>query len=202
MYRVFLGILVLAVPQAAAKADCNDELKGILKRLMTSGPFHVDGTLSANAHDSLLSADMRPPRAMHTRMTADGKTIETIKIGPKVWTNDGTAWRQRPQANGALTSKMAPNLVEVAPDYMQGAECLGEQSVDGTFYRAYRFKLDMQGGLIAAEGMLYVDPKTNLLARQVIEGDLFGIKNHIEKRFTFDPSIKIKPPPEPRGRAE
>jgi hypothetical protein len=195
MLRFFLSFLILAAVQTEVKADCTDELKGILKRLLNSGPFHVDGKISAKSHDSILSADMIPPEAMHTRITTDGKTVEMMKIGSKFWTHDGKAWRQMPEAYGAIASKMASGLEDVAPDYVQGAQCLGEKSIDGQTYLAYSFKLDMQGGLFSAQGMLYVDPKTNLLARQVIDGDIFGIKNHTEKQFTFDPSIKIEPPP-------
>jgi hypothetical protein len=194
MLRSFLSLVILAAVQTQAKADCTEELKGILKRMMTSGPFHVEGKMSVKARDSLLSADMNPPEAMHTRITTDGKTVEMLKIGSKFWTNDGKAWHQMPEAYGAIASKMASNLEDIAPDYAQGAQCLGEKSIDGQTYLAYTFKLDMQGGLFSAQGLLYVDPKTHLLARQVIDGDIFGIKNHTEKQFTFDPSIKIEPP--------
>ncbi|WP_020175888.1 hypothetical protein [Methyloferula stellata] len=195
MLRLFLSFLILAGLQAQAKADCSEELKGILKRVLNSGPFHVDGKMSAKSHDSVLSADMNPPDAMHTRITTGNKTVEMMKIGPKFWTNDGKAWHQMPEAYGAMAGKMTTSLEDIAPDYVQGAQCLGEKTVDGQTYLAYSFKLDMQGGLFSAQGMLYVDPKTNLLARQIIDGEIFGIKNHTEKQFTFDPSIKIEPPP-------
>lgn len=194
MRATFLGFLILAAMRTGAKADCNDELKDILKKALNSGPFHVDGKMSIKSRDSILSADMIPPDAMRTSITTDGKTIEMIKIGSKFWTHDGKSWRQMPEAFGAIAAKMTANLENVAPDFVQGAECLGEKTVDGTSYLAYGFKLDMQGGLFTARGMLYVDPKTNLLTRQVIDGDIFGIKNHTEKQFTFDPSIKIVPP--------
>jgi hypothetical protein len=194
MLRFFLGFLILASVQTQAKADCTEELKGILKRVLNSGPFHVDGKISARSRDSILFADMVPPDAMHTRITTDGKTVEMMKIGSKFWTNDGKSWRQMPEAYAAVAGKIATNLEDIAPDYVQGAQCLGEKTVDGQTYLAYSFKLDIQGGLFSAQGMLYVDPKTNLLARQIIDGDIFGIKNHTEKQFTFDPSIKVEPP--------
>jgi hypothetical protein len=195
MLRFFLGFLILTAVQTGARADCKQELKDILKRVMNSGPFHVDGTISTKSRQSTISADMVPPDTMHTSVTSDNKTVETIKIGSKFWINDGKSWRTMPAAYGLIADKMTTNLADVAPDYVQGAQCLGEQTVDGANYLAYSFKLDMQGGLFTAHGMLYVDPKTNLLARQVIDGDLFGIKNHTDKRFTFDPSIKVEPPP-------
>jgi hypothetical protein len=194
MLKFILALLILAAAQTGAKADCNDELKTILKRVLTSGPFHVDGKLSGQSRDTFLAADMIPPDAMHTYMTTDAKTIETIKIGPKLWIHEGKSWRQMPAAYGAIANKLSTGLEDIAPDLIQGAKCLGEQTVDGSAYLAYGFKLNVEGGLFSATGMLYVDPKTNLLARQVIDGDIFGMKNHTEKRFTFDPSIKIEPP--------
>ncbi len=195
MLRFFLGFLILTDVPAAARAGCKEELKGILKSTLNSGPFHVDGKITAKSRESTIAADMIPPDAMHTSITTDNKTVETVKLGTKFWINEGKGWRQMPAAYGAIANKMTENLEDVAPDYVQGAQCLGEQTVDGANYLAYSFKLDMQGGLFTANGMLYVDPKTHLLARQVIDGDLFGVKNRTDKRFTFDPSIKIEPPP-------
>jgi hypothetical protein len=194
MLRYFLVFLILAAAQTQAKADCTEDLKGILKRIMTSGPFHVNGKISAKSRDSILFADMIPPDAMHTRITTGDKTVEMMKIGSKFWTNDGKSWHQLPDSYGAVAGKLVTNLEDIAPDFVQGAQCLGEKSYEGQTYLAYSFKLDIQGGLFSAEGMMYVDPKTNLPARQVIDGDIFGIKNHTEKQFTFDPSIKIEPP--------
>lgn len=161
MLRFFLGFLILAALQAQAKADCSEELKGILKRVLNSGPFHVDGKMSAKSHDSVLSADMNPLDAMHTRITTGNKTVEMMKIGPKFWTNDGKVWHQMPEHYGRQDDVESRRY---RAGLCQGAQCLGEKTVDGQTYLAYTFKLDMQGGLFSAQGMLYVDPKTNLFA--------------------------------------
>jgi hypothetical protein len=194
MFRFLAGIFILTVAHSSAQADCDQDLKDILKRTMNSGPFHVDGKITAKASDSTLSADMIPPNAMRTRISTNGKAIETVKIGPKFWMGDGKSWHAMPEAFGTLAGKFTANLDDVAPDYVKGAQCLGPKTLDGVDYLAYAFKMNLPGGAFTGDGMLYVDPKSNLLARQIIDGTGGGIKSHTDKKFTYDPAIKIEPP--------
>ena len=173
---------------APAHADCLSDIKDVLNRSMTSGPY----SLTVESPRMRATSDVVPPGNLHSTMEIGGKSQEVIVIDGKGWSKlAGAAWTEMPataasQASATIGSTAAMDAAMSAP------ECLGPQTIDGRDLIA--FKYDMTIGGVRAANQLFVDPATGLPAVIQSKISIGDRVSETKTTYRYDPAISISPP--------
>lgn len=170
----------LCVSTQAARADCSAEVDAAFGKLRELSAFRMETTIVNEQGSLRMAVDYLPPDRMHQTVETgtDAGTVQLIVIGSEAWSNQGHGWARMPEkfANevaGQMRQSLAARQ-QAGTDY----ECLGEQTVEGKTYLAYRASLPAVHGNTAAEPpppnvqTVYIDKETGLPARNIVtQGD-------------------------------
>jgi len=187
-------LLIAALVPAPALADCKDEIKDIMDRSSLAGPYRTEATVKSETRTGVVRSDIVPPDGLRTRSEIGGKTRELVKIGPRVWANEGAGWKELPPAMAARIAQVTDSARTLAPNLVGDAQCPGTQTVEGRSYTVYTYKMDAPGGKVSSTNTLYVDPASRLPARIVAETRSGASKTSTDIRYVYDATIKLEPP--------
>jgi hypothetical protein len=182
---VTAATLVLVGP---AHADCLGDIKDVVSRSMTSGPY----SMSVDTADMKMTSNVVPPASFHSTMEMEGMSQEMIIVDGKAWSNmAGQGWTAMPGAVAAQVTSTVLNAVAMA-DQITAPECLGMQSVDGRDLLAFKYDMSMMG--VDSANTLYVDPGTKLPAIMQTTATIGGQTTETKASYRYDPAITISPP--------
>lgn len=185
------ALVVFASP---ALADCKEEVLDLMERSTLAGPYRTEAAIISGDKQVTISSTVVPPGDLQIRTVANGQTRQMTKIGPRVWVNDGSGWRDASPALAERVTQMAEASKKVVPSLVNDVNCQGTKAIDGLDRIVYDYKIDTPGGKGSSSNTLYVDPASRLPTRVVIEGRSGPSKSRTDMSYTFDPSIKLEPP--------
>jgi hypothetical protein len=192
--RRLLAVLPFALAATSALADCKDEVIDIMDRSTLAGPFRTEAAIMAGPRKIIVESVVVPPNDMRTRTTVDGKTQEIVKIGDRVWVDQGTGFREAPAGVAQQLSRVSEQQRRVEPSLVNAVDCKGTQTVDGREMIVYAYKIDLPGGKGSSSNTLYVDPASRLPARVVVEGRAGSAISRTEMKYIFDAALRLEPP--------
>lgn len=208
MKRLILFAGLLAGFTATAQADCKNEVDQAFSKLRGGKSFRVETKIVHEQQGELdMTVDYVLPDRMHqrVRMGTSPALMETIAVGPKVWTNQGQGWTEVPQNFAeAITGQLKQ---QVSPPTQNNTkyECLGETEFEGKTYLGYKGLLPVpveerpksepapapQPDNVQT---VYVDKETGLPVRNIVTKADAPDKRLFDSTFSTPPNVVIKEP--------
>jgi hypothetical protein len=192
MLRLALSLGLALGLTAPALADCASDIKDIVARSISSGPFSVDTTVDSSAVDTVMHAEMVPPDAFHTIATIDGKTFETIAVDGRSYVNNSGSWSELPPASNIDAADVFSNEALRSIATMRDTQCLGSETIDGQTYLVFGF--GFRSDMVTSTTRLLVDPTSRLPARTETSMSMSGIAADSVSIYTYDPTITVTAP--------
>lgn len=185
--RIILLAATATLFAAPAHADCLGDIKDILARSMTSGPYVMEMT----AGDMTMTAEVVPPSAMHSTATLPQMTQEMTVVDGKAWMKAEGTWTALPDA---VAEQVAAGLKGAAGmlEQIAAPECLGTQNLDGKDYLAFKYNFAATG--VETTSTLYVDPASNLPAVVVGTSTAAGKTTGTRATYRYDPAVTVTAP--------
>ena len=190
--RAPMAAALLFIAANAAGAECRDEVLAILEAQEKAGPFRVEMRGESDGQQVVSSGEIQLPDRFHMTMPEG----EMIMVPEGIWMKQGGAWMQLPETMVSMMQGMISRAAQAPREQLDGVECLGEETVEGTAYKAYSYNSEdeFEGIRAKARVKLYADPATGLPARLEIDGESMGVSSRVIQTITFDHSISIEPP--------
>lgn len=204
------GLLVLALGLAAAApalADCSMEVALAVNSQGKQKFIRKETSMITEAGPAKMVVEYVTPDRMHQVLTplTEGKTVESIVVGEKAWTNNGEGWKE---AGKYETEQLIQFMItSIAQVYQEVGkfECVGTETVDGRELRGYRGvdepppgppgkKATEPATKNEAVRMIYLDPKTGLPARSIFAREGFLDKPIFQEIYSYPDKIEIAPP--------
>ncbi|WP_333795365.1 hypothetical protein [Hyphomicrobium sp.] len=204
------GLLVLALGLATAApafADCSMEVAMAVNSQGKQKFIRKETSMITEAGPAKMVVEYATPDRMHQVLTplTEGKTVESIVVGEKAWTNNGEGWKEAGKyETDQLIQFMITSIAQVYQEVGK-FECVGTETVDGREVRGYRGVDEPPPGPPGkkptepatkneAVRMIYLDPKTGLPARSI-----FARQGHLDKPifqeiYSYPDKIEIEPP--------
>ncbi len=174
---------------APAQADCLSDIKDIVNRSMTSGPY----SMSIDSPDMKMTSDVIPPGSFHSKMDIAGTSQEMIIVDGKAWSNmAGQGWTAMPDSVAAQVTATVTNAAAMT-DAITAPECLGTQNVEGRDLLAFKYDMTFMG--VDSTNQMFVDPASGLPALMQTKATIGGQASETKASYRYDPSITISPPP-------
>ena len=167
---------------ATAHADCKAEVDQAFSKLRGGKGFRVETKIVHEQQGTLeMTVDYLLPDRMHQRVRLGNSPalMETIAIGPKVWTNQGQGWTEVPQNFAEAITGQLKEQVSPPAKNDTNYECLGETEFEGKTYVAYkgRLRVPAEERPKGAPELppqpdnvqtVYIDKETGLPARNIV----------------------------------
>jgi hypothetical protein len=209
--RVIRCGLVLTISIAlgsAAAAGCKAEVDDAFAKLRGSKGFRLETKIVNEQQGSLtMTVDYQLPDRMHQRvMMGDGPArMETIAVGGKVWSNQGQGWTEVPANFAEVITKQLKDSVAEPSKSKLDYECLGDASLEGKSYVAYKALLPavteekVKGDKDAPKlpdnvQTLYVDKSSGLPVRNIVTKGDGSDKRLFDGTFSTPDDLAIKAP--------
>lgn len=200
---VGLGFLASA---GATLADCSSEVLDAVRKQTLTEMFRKETNMITINGPAKMTIEVIAPDRMRQVVTllADPKPVESILIGGKAWSKaEGEGWKKlEAKATGELFT-FFQGLVGEMHANVGKFRCLGIEPVKGRQLRAYlgvedKSKKPPVGESTApkneAERVIYVDPKTGLLARTIYARKGKRDKPIFAEDYFYPTDIKIDEP--------
>jgi hypothetical protein len=195
MRLAILAVAAILLGGSSAQADCAADFAAIMKHGKEAGPFRVEEESSVGKlHMSTLTEAM-PPNAVHVRITTPDGEQEVIVIGARAWGRVKGLWLLLDEKT---SRQMQSGLAGAGILYSDGAtniECLGEKTVDGVNYMAFKYDAAISNFTIPMT--VYVDPLTRLPVKTEGTIESGGDTAHFSATYKSDPTVVVAPPPTP-----
>lgn len=190
--RILATAAIVLMSTGIAGADCRDEVLSIIEAQKAAGPFRIEMRGDGGGQEIVSAGEVILPDRFHMKMPEG----EMIMVPEGIWMKQGGAWMQLPEQMASMMQGMIGRAAEAPASNIQAVECLGDETVDGASFKAYRYEAedDVEGMKAKAKVKLFADPATGLPARLEIDGESMGTASRIVQTITFDPSITIEPP--------
>lgn len=179
------AIIAFAAP---AQADCLSDIKDVLNRSMSSGPY----AMTVDSPEMKMTSSVVPPGGFHSTIETGGLKQEMIVLDGKAWSNmAGQGWTEMPEAVAAQITTTVLNIAAMN-EQIKAAECLGTQNVEGRDLQAFKYDLSMMG--VDSTNQMFVDPASGLPAIMQSTATVGGQTSETKASYRYDPSITISPP--------
>lgn len=209
MRGMLTALAVLIAAGGAAQAACKDEVASALERQRKSSGFRMQSVMLSQDGLVNMTVDYVLPDRMHQTLSTmkDPVPVETILVGDKAWSRQGTGpWQLlQPETTKQLAAQMKDTVGE-GEAKLSDFECLGKQKVADKDLLAYQGEnedpnekkdpaaKDLPKAPDRPVRVIYVDPTTGLPLRSI-----FGRANKLEKpifesNYSYPVDIKIEPP--------
>ena len=158
--RATLGYIALCLPLLAAPAyaDCADEIRAVMTRALTSGPYIAHTAIKTGDSSEDILVQAVPPGAVHSWYST-GKTVnEMIMIDGRAWGKELGAWVERP-TDSILENQTGEGSLKFL-DSMTDPVCKGDMAVNGVTFTGYTYLYTAEN--FASAATILVDRETGL----------------------------------------
>ncbi|MCH9764982.1 MAG: hypothetical protein K0U34_03185 [Alphaproteobacteria bacterium] len=196
---VYCAVLVtVGVPVASATEAtkaCGAEVEAAFEKQRKSKGWQEKVVSKTVAGVQTQTFTYVPPASMHRKIEAPGnQVLETIGIGKHAWFDEGNGWYEmQPQFGRMVTQHLRTVFVpekKEAPEFI----CLGDVSYEGNTYKGYRTPPAKAGDTEGLVRTIYVDPKTGLLAFNLISKVGEESSPNVHQVYTYADNLKVEPP--------
>lgn len=185
----FATLGLLATPALAD--DCADEIRAVMRAAMTSGPLHMETTITAPDSVMTMSGDLVPP---NLRMTVDtnGEAVEMVILDGRAWMNVSELWVELPPDAAAEIASTFDLSDTAALDGLTDAQCNGTVNVDGEDYLSYSWNLSADGA--DTVNAILADPEAMVPLHMETEVTTGDVVNQVVVDYRYDDTITIVAP--------
>ncbi|MCH9764983.1 MAG: hypothetical protein K0U34_03190 [Alphaproteobacteria bacterium] len=189
---------------APAVADCTKEVTEAVKLQSATKIFRKETNMITQNGPAKMTIEVVAPDRMRQVVTllTNPKPVESILIGGKAWSNGGGAWKKLDaEATGQLFT-FFQSITGPRQNDVGTFRCLGVEPVKGRQLRAYMGIEDTSKPTAGkdtrpkneAERIIYVDPKTGLLAGTIYARKGMRDKPIYAETYTYPTSVDIAEP--------
>jgi hypothetical protein len=194
---LFLGLS--AAPALSAGASCKGEVAAAFIKQRTARAFSMAAELKGENGLVQLTVDYIPPDRMRQTIVAQGQPpLETVLVGTRAWSRQGSAWEELfPAVAQTIIAQVREAMIDPPKDVGE-FECLAKASIDGKDYLAYR---SVEKEVAPAPGApppqpvhrtVYVDPETGLPAINIVVEDAPGAVPMFKGVYSYPADLVIE----------
>lgn len=207
MRTTYLAFASLIISMTAAHADCSSEVNEAFAKLRKSAAFRMETTISNPQGTLTMSNDYVLPDRMHQTVsmsTGGPEKMEMILVAGKAWSKQSNAgWAEVPPDFASTIAKQMKETVTEPPKDESQFECLGDVTLDGKTYAAYRakrgpVKSDGAAPDPAASGTtiqtVYLDKVLGIPVRNIVTPESDPNKRLFDGTFSLRDGLEIEPP--------
>ena len=203
------ALLAAAATYTPAFADCSTEVALGVTAQGKQKFIRTESMKISEIGPLKVVAEYATPDRMRQTVTtlADNKTVETVVVESKAWTNTGDGWKELPPAEtDEVLRFMSMSVGQVYRDVGK-YECTGTETIDGRELRGYRSLPEEPKDLSPkapdtgvpnakneAVRIVYLDPKTGLPARSIFARSGMLDKPIMKDTWSYPESITIEAP--------
>lgn len=205
MRRLVFTSLLVAGAAGPAFADCTEEVVKAYDALSKKPFVKMETMMITGTGPVKMVLEFITPDKMRQTVTSisDNKTVESIVIGDKAWTQEAEGWFELPpQAADEFATFRDQSLG--FKDNKVKFDCMGAEKLDGVDVRSYKMLdptvtingKEMPRNPTNNEGIrvYYINATTGLPERAIYaQKDRLNVPIHRES-YTFPEAIKIDPP--------
>lgn len=206
--RLKLGMIAIAIGGLAgpAAADCSTEVAIAVNSQGKQKFIRKETNMITEAGPAKMVVEYATPDRMRQVLTplTEDKSVESIVVGDKAWTNNGDGWTEAPSGEAEqLVQYMIKSIAQVYQEVGK-FECTGVETIDGQKLRGYRGLDEPPEGPPGkktepttkneAVRMVYLDPETGLPARSLLARPGFLDKPIFKEVYSYPDKIEIEPP--------
>ncbi len=203
MLRCAVACLLLlglsAVPAFSAGSPCKDQVAAAFAKQRSAPAFSMAAHLKGENGPVEITVDYIAPDRMRQRIVApDQRALETVLVGTRAWSRQGTNWEELMPALAQTIIAQVRAAVVDPPKDMSEFECLDKVTVDGKQYLGYRSvdgnAAPPPGGSAAAvvRRLIYVDPGTGLPAVNLVGEETPGAVPLFKGVYSYPTDLVIE----------
>ena len=188
-----LAAFALLACAPAAWADVKADVMAAHDAMVKAGKFRMVGTVTSKHGTQELWSEVHWPDRFHAR-NAGG---EFILLPGKTWMKQpGGEWMAMPMDMGAMVKNLTPAAIREQFENMTNEKELGESRLGNRTVRGYEYDTSAKVMGIEAKShvKVWIDPQTNLVLKQEVDGEAMGQQSKTVQTFAYDDSISIDPP--------
>jgi hypothetical protein len=169
--RTNFGYIALCLPllATAAHADCAEEIRAVMTRSLTSGPYIAHTTIKTGNISGDIVVEAVPPGAVHSWYRTGETVNEMIMIGGRAWGREFGAWVEHPTA-GVPTRQTVENSLKFL-DGITEPVCKGDTVANGVTFTGYTYLYTAENFVSAVT--ILVDRETGL-PKHILSRDHIG----------------------------
>ena len=169
--RATLGYIALCLPLLAttAHADCADEIRAVMTRALTSGPYIAHTTIKTGDSSEDILVEAVPPGAVHSWYSTGETVNEMIMIDGRTWGKELGAWVGHPTA-GVLANQTVQGSLKFL-DRVTEPVCKGGMVANGVTFTGYTYFYAAES--FASVTTILVDRETGL-PKYILSRDHIG----------------------------
>lgn len=212
MRRYLFAGLFLAGAAAPAAADCTEEVVKSYDAMAKKPFVKMETTMVTGTGPMKMVLEFQTPDRMRQSVTSitENKTIESVVIGEKAWTQDDKGWYELPPAAADEFASFRDKSLGFKDNKVK-FDCLGGEKLDGIDVRSYKLLdptvsingKEMPRNPTNNEGIrvYYVNAATGLPERAIYaHKDRLNAPIHREsysfpEKLAIEPPAKVQPPP-------
>lgn len=197
-----LGCILVSGP---ALADCSKEVADAVKAQSESKMWRKESKMITQNGPAKMTIEVIAPDRMRqvVSLVVNPKPVESILIGGKAWSNaGGDGWKK---LDAKQTGELFTFFQSITGNKIQDVgkfRCLGAEPVKGRQLRSYLGIEDKTKPPVGddtkpkneAERVIYVDPKTGLLAGTIYARKGMRDKPIFADTFSYPTDLKIEQP--------
>jgi hypothetical protein len=199
---IFCAISLALAGTALADDKCRQGVADAFNKQRSTHAFVVDSEMKSAAGPVNIKVEYQPPDRMHQTIRAPNQdALETTLVGMRAYSRQGGAWEElMPAVAQTVIAQVRAAAVE-PPHEVGDFDCLGNTTLDGKDYVAYR-SVEKHADAGAATGTpalhrtIYVDPKTGLPAVNVVAAEGAGSDVVFKSLYSYPEKLEIEDHPD------
>ncbi len=194
-----LFLSLSALPALSAGPPCKDQVAAAFAKQRAAPAYRMVAQLKGENGPVEITVEYIAPDRMRQRIVApDQQALETVLVGTRAWSRQGTNWEELMPAIAQTIIAQVREAVVDPPKDVSEFECLDKVTVDGKEYLGYRsVEKDApppQGGSPAApvRRTVYVDPQTGLPAVNTVSAETPGAVPLFKGVYSYPTDLVIE----------
>jgi hypothetical protein len=198
--RAVVCVLLLglsAVPALCADAPCKEAVAAAFAKQRSAPAFRMVAGLKGGTGPVEITVEyIAPDRMRQTIVAPNQQALETVLVGTRAWSRQGTNWEELMPAIAQTIIAQVREAVVDPPKDVSEFQCLDKATVDGVEYLAYR---SVEAGQAQSSApahpvhrTVYVDPKTGLPAVNLVAEDTPGAVPVFKGVYSYPTDLVIE----------
>ncbi len=188
MKLFFLATAAVLVAANSAHADCKSDVDGIVKGMMSAGPYHMTMNSDGGGKITKMEADVNLPTSEHIKMDQ----MEIVILPQGTWMKRGDKWQSAP---GAMGSNMIKTMMGTFQDTRSNFSCGSNDNFDGHSYPVYQYDSSGEAmGIKTTSHITLYKGDNGLPVGLIVDGTAMGVHSITTQHIKYDPSITIEAP--------
>jgi hypothetical protein len=186
----------LSADAANASPSCKDQVAAAFAKQRSAPAFRMVAGLKGESGPAEITVEyIAPDRMRQTIVAPNQQELETVLVGTRAWSRQGTNWEELMPAIAQTIIAQVREAVVDPPKDVSEFTCLDKVTVDGNEYLGYRSVEAAPPGAGPAHPIhrtVYVDPKTGLPAVNLVAEDAPGAVPMFKGVYSYPTDLVIE----------